>query len=41
MLFQNIIETINNLIFIIFQGVQSQDRHLFLFNDLLLIAKSR
>jgi hypothetical protein len=23
------------------QGVQSQDRHLFLFNDLLLVAKSR
>lgn len=25
----------------LFQGVQSQDRHLFLFNDLLLIAKAR
>lgn len=23
------------------QGVQSQDRHLFLFNDLLLVAKAR
>lgn len=24
-----------------FQGVQSQERHLFLFNDLLLVAKAR
>lgn len=24
-----------------FQGLQSRDRHLFLFNDLLLIAKAR
>lgn len=33
---------LNNKIFIsLFQGVQSQDRHLFLFNDLLLIAKPR
>jgi hypothetical protein len=25
----------------LFQGVQSQERHLFLFNDLLLVAKAR
>ena len=35
----------SNLLFSFFvtttQGLQSQDRHLFLFNDLLLIAKAR
>jgi hypothetical protein len=38
---EKILKTSLCVFYFALQGVQSQDRHLFLFNDLLLIAKAR